>query len=112
MYEENPKKGMKNHNLSKNVLALLSFCIICKEVVTLVQKGCFSLKERPYFLPSYLINFLLSSQKIYLSSYPKSPATCSSYNLKNMAEYKDKCLVIISYFWTFPRVGYYLVTGG
>ena len=31
----------------------------------------FFLKERPFFLPSYLINFLLSSPPIYLGSYPK-----------------------------------------
>ena len=29
---DNPKKGMKNHGLGKN----FSFCIICKEEVTLV----------------------------------------------------------------------------
>ena len=29
---DNPMKGMKNHSLSKN----FSFCIICKEDVTLV----------------------------------------------------------------------------
>ena len=29
-----------------------------------------------------------------------------------MAEYKDRCHVIIFYFWTFPQLGYYLVTEG
>ena len=49
----------------------------------------FFLKEKPYFLPFYLINFLLSSLKIYLGSYPKNTAACSSYNLRNMVEYKE-----------------------
>ena len=64
----------------------------------------FFLKEKPYFLPFYLINFLLSSLKIYLGSYPKNRAVCSSYNLRNMVEYKDKCQVIISLFWIFSQL--------
>ena len=83
----------------------IQLCIIWKEEITLVQQGYSSLKERPYFLPSYLINFLLSSQKIYLGSYPKSPATCSFYNLRNMAEYKDGCQVIIFLFWDISTTG-------
>ena len=108
MYVESLKKWMKNHGLSKNV----QFCIIWKEEATLIQQMYSSFKERPCFLPSYLINFLFSSQKIYLGSYPKSPATCFSSNLRNMIEYKDRCQVIIFFFWTFPQLGYYLVAGG
>ena len=73
----------------------------------------FFLKRKTLFsIYSYLINFLLSSQKIYMGSYPKSPATCSSYNLRNMAEYKDRCQVIIFLFWTLLQLGYYLVIEG
>ena len=76
-----------------------------KEEVTLVQSGCSSLKERPGFLSSYLINFLPSSQKIYLGSYPKSSAARSFYNLRNIAEYKDKCQIIIFLFLDLFTVG-------
>ena len=65
-------KGMKNHSLSKNGMFLL-----CSDLYY-VRKRChtctirmFFPKERPYFLHSYLINFLLSSPNIYLGSYPK-----------------------------------------
>ena len=65
-------KGMKNHSLSKNGMFLL-----CSDLYY-VRKRChtctirmFFLKERPYFLHSYLINFLVSSLNIYLGSYPK-----------------------------------------
>ena len=37
------------------------------------------------FLPT---NSLLSSQNIYLGSYPNSTAACSFYTLRNMAKYK------------------------
>ena len=104
---------MKNHGLGKKESFLLYLALYCMEKeVTLVQYGCSSFKERPCFLPHFLINFLLSSQKIYLDSYPKSPAACFSYNLTNMTEYKDRCQVIISLFWTLLQLGYYLVTRG
>ena len=78
----------------------------------LYKKGVLSKKERPCFLPYFLINFLLFSQKIYLGSCPNSPPACSSYSLRNMAEYNDKCQVIISLFWTLLQLRYYLVAGG
>ena len=113
MYVENPRKGMKNHGLSKNGMFLL-----CSALYYGGKSGnsctirVFFPKERHWFLPSYLINFLLSSQKIYLGSYSQNTTTCSSYNLRNMAEYKDRCQVIISLFWTFSQLWYYLVTRG
>ena len=69
---ENSRKGMKNHGLSKNVMFLLY-----SNLYYMRKRGhsctirVFFLKERPYFLPSYLINFLLSSPNIYLDSYSK-----------------------------------------
>ena len=69
-------------------------------------------KRETLFQPYYLINFLLSSQKIYLGSYPESLATCSSYNMRNMVKYKDRCQVVIFLFWTLQQLRYYLVTGG
>ena len=48
-------------------------------------------------LPFFPTNSPLSSQNIYLGSYPNSTATCSFYTLKNMVEYKDMCQVIIFY---------------
>ena len=93
---ENPKKGMKNHGLSKNEMFLLCLdCIMCEKRSLLYNKGV---------LPFYLINFLLSSLKYLLGFLPKPIATCPSYNLRNMAEYKDKCQVIISLFWTFSQL--------
>ena len=98
MYMKNPRKGMKNHGLNKNGMFLLcSTLYYMGKEVTLVQR-MFFLKERPCFLPSYLINFLLFSLKIYLGSYPKNTTACSFYNLRNMIEYKDKFQVIISLF--------------
>ena len=55
-------------------------------------------------LAFFLTNSLLSSQNIYLGSCPNSIAACSSYTLRNMAEYKDKHQVIISLFWTFTQL--------
>ena len=52
----------------------------------------------PYFLPYFLINFLLFSQKSNLGSCPNIPAASFSYSLRNMAKYKDMCQVIISLF--------------
>ena len=69
-------------------------------------------KRETLFQPYYLINFLLSSQKIYLGSYPESLATCSSYNMRNMVKYKDRCQVFIFLFWTFSQMWYYLVIEG
>ena len=68
---ENPKKGKKNHGLSKNGIFFL-----CSSLYYVGRRGnsykikVFFLKKKPCFLPSYLINFLLSSQKIYFGSYP------------------------------------------
>ena len=112
MYVETPRKGMKNLGLSKNRMFLL-----CSALQYVGKRGnsctirVFFLKERPYFLPSYLINFLLFSQKIF-GSYPQNTVACSSYNFRNMAKYKDRCQVIISLFWTFSQLWYYLVIGG
>ena len=97
MYVENPRKGMKNYGLSKNGMFLLCLDYIMSEKMSILyNKGV---------LPSYLINFLLSSQKIYLGSYPKSPATCSSYSLRNMTKYKYRCQVIIFLFLDLFIVG-------
>ena len=102
MYVENPKKGMKNHSLGKNGMFLF-----CSALYYVGKRGnsctikAFFLKKRPCFLPAYLINFLLFSQKIYLGSYLQNTAACSSYNIRNIAEYKDRCQFIISLFWTF-----------
>ena len=71
MYVENPRKGIKNHGLSKNGMLLLYLALyyVGKRGISCAIR-VFFFKEIPFFLPSYLINFLLSSQKIYLSSYP------------------------------------------
>ena len=93
MYVENPRKVTKNHGLSKNGMFLLySDCIMCEKRSLLYNKGV---------LPLYLINFLLSSLKYLLGFSPKTTIACPSYNLRNMAEFKDRCQVIISLFWTF-----------
>ena len=69
---ENPRKGMKNHGLSKNGMFLL-----CSNLYYVRKRGhsctirVFFLKERYCFLPSYLINFLLSSPNVFLGSYSK-----------------------------------------
>ena len=113
MYVENPFKGWKttvwvreNHSCS------VQLCVMWGIRVSLVQEWCSSSKERPCFLPYFLINFLLFSQKIYLGSYPNSLAAWSSYSLRNMLEYKDRCQVIIFLFWTLLQLRYYLVAGG
>ena len=102
---ENNRKWMKNHGLSKNGMLLLCYALY---YVGKRGNSCtirvFFLKERPCSLLSYLINFILSSLKIYLGSYPKNTAACSSYNLRNMAKYKDRCQFIISLFWTFSQL--------
>ena len=72
MYMENPRKGMKNHGLSKNGMFLLY-----SDLYYVRKRGhshtikVFFLKEMSCFLHSYLINFLLFSPNIYLGSYPK-----------------------------------------
>ena len=48
-------------------------------------------------LPFFPTNSPLSSQNIWLGYCPKSPGTCSFYTLRNVAEYKDGCQVIIFY---------------
>ena len=72
MYVEYPRKWMKNHGLNKNGMFLLYSAL---HYVGKIGNSCtirvFFLKEKPCFLPSYLVNFLLSSLKIYLGSYPK-----------------------------------------
>ena len=98
----------ENHSCSIKLL----YCV--GKRVSLVQCTirCSSSKERHCFLPYSLINFLLFSQKIYLGFCPNSLATCSSYSLRNMAEYKNRCQVIIFLFWTLLQLRYYLVAGG
>ena len=72
MYVENPKKGMKNHSLSKNGMFLLR-----SDLYYVRKRGhsctirVFFFKKRPCFLPSYFVNFPLSSPTIYLGSYLK-----------------------------------------
>ena len=72
MYVENPRKWMKHHVLNKNGMFLLYSAL---HYVRKIGDSCtirvFFLKERPCFLPFYLVNFLLSFLKIYLGSYPK-----------------------------------------
>ena len=53
-----------------NVLAMLKF-VLYEEKRSLLSVRVFFLKEIPYFLHFYLINFLLSSSNIYLGSYLK-----------------------------------------
>ena len=85
MYMENPKECIKNHDLSKNTTFLLSSaCIMYGKEINFTIK-----------LPFSLINSLLSSQNIWLGSCPNNTTTCSFYTLRNMAEYKNKCQVII-----------------
>ena len=66
------EKGMKNHSLSKNGMFLLH-----SDLYYVRKRGnsciirVFFLKERPCFLPSYLVNFPLSSPTIYLGLYLK-----------------------------------------
>ena len=99
-------------------LALLSFCIVWEKGYLLYNKVFFLKRETlfstllPYQLSYSLINFLLFSQKIYLGFCPNSLAVCSSYSLRNMAEYKNRCQVIIFLFWTLLQLRYYLVAGG
>ena len=113
MYVENPKKWMKNHSLSKRESLLLYYAfVLCGKKGISCTIRCSSSKERPCFLPYSLINFLLFSQKIYLGFCPNSLAACSSYSLRNMAEYKNRCQVIIFLFWTLLQLRYYLVAGG
>ena len=96
MYVENPREGIKNHGLSKNGMFLLcSVCIVYEKRSLLYNKGV---------LASYHLNFLLSSLKYLFGFLPQTTATCPSYNLRNMAEYKDRCQVIISLFWTFSQL--------
>ena len=93
------------------ILALFSFVLYGKRGNRCTIRMFFP-KRETFFQPHYLINFLLSSQKIYLGSYPESLATCSSYNMMNMVKYKDRCQVFIFLFWTLQQLRYYLVTGG
>ena len=96
----------------ENHYFFVQLCIVWKKRYLLDNEDALPQKERHCFLPYFLINFLLSSLKIYLGSYLNSPAACSSYSLRNMAEYKDWCQVIIFLFWTLLQLRYYLVTGG
>ena len=111
MYVENPKKRMKNHGFllcsalyymerRDNSYTIRVF-FFQRETIRVTS----SFKGRPCFLPSYLINFLLSSQDIYSGSYLQILAACSSYNLRNMAEYKDRCQVIIFLFLHISTAG-------
>ena len=72
MYVENPRKRDEKPQFEQewNVLAPFRF-VLCEEKRSLLSVRVFFLKERPYFLLFYLINFLLSSSNIYLGSYLK-----------------------------------------
>ena len=71
MHVENPRKWMKNHNLIKNEMFLLySALYYVGKRGHFYTIRVFFLNQRSCFLPSYLINFLLSSVNIYLGSYP------------------------------------------
>ena len=102
--QERDKK--KNHGLSKNEMFLL-----CSAFYYVGKRGnsctirVFFFKERPCFLPSCLINFLLSSQKIYLGSHPQNTATCSSYNLRIWLSTKTSVKSSFSYFGHFHSCG-------
>ena len=64
----------------------------------LARLSLYQVWERDQFtmkFPFSPTNSLLSSQNIQLGSCPNSTATYSFYTLKNMADYKDKCQVII-----------------
>ena len=91
---ENPRKWMKNHGLSKNVMFLLCLdCIMCETR---------SISYNKVVPPSYQLSTLFSQFLLgLLGSYPQNTVACSSYNLRNMVEYKDRCQVIIFLFLTF-----------
>ena len=83
MYVENPRKGIKNHGLSKNQMFLLcSDCIMYEKRSLLYNKSV---------LVSYHLNFLLSSLKYLIGFLHKTTAACPFYNLRNVVEYKDRC---------------------
>ena len=65
-------------------------CIMCKKKTNFLIRLSF-----------FPINSLLSSQNIYLGSCPNSIVACPFYTLRNMANYKNKCQVIIFYFGPF-----------
>ena len=66
-----------------NILARLSLYYVS-------ERDQFTMKL--LFLPT---NSPLSSQNIYMGSCPRISTSYSFYTLRNMAEYKDKCPVII-----------------
>ena len=73
--------------------------------------------KRGQFHTIRMFSFLSSQLSTLFSRYlfrflPHNIATCSSYNLRNIVEYKDRCQVIISLFWTFSQLWYYLLTRG
>ena len=88
---QNPKEGIKKPQFKQegNILALLCLCCVKKDQFLTIRLS---------FFP---INSLLSSQNIYLGSCPNSIAACPFYTLRNMADYKNKCQVIIFYFGPF-----------
>ena len=112
MYMENPKKWMKNHGLSKKWIFLLCSVLYCME-----RRG-HSCTIRLFFLKKRDLVFYFTILSTFYSLLKRltwvltQKAACSSYNLRNVVEYKDRCQVIIFLFWTLPQLGYYLVTGG
>ena len=101
MYVKNPEKGMKNHGLSKNGIFLLYSALYY------VGKRGHSYTIRVFFLKKRDLVFNLTILSTFYSLFkrstqvltPKSLVACSSYNLRNMAEYKDRCQVIIFFFF-------------
>ena len=93
---------MNNHGLSKNEMFL--FCsdlyYVRKSDHSYIIR-MFFLKEWHCFLPSCLINFLLSSPNIYLGSYPKIqlhvPLIIRGIWLSTKADVKSS----FPYFWHF-----------
>ena len=94
---------MKNHGLSKKGAFLLCSALYCME-----RRGN-SCTIKVFFLKKRDLVFNLTILSIFYSLFkrstqvltPKSPTACSSYNLRNMVEYKDKCQVIIFFFFNF-----------
>ena len=68
-------------------LALSSFLLYEKLRFSLYSSGVLT-KGEAFSLPHFLTNFLPFSLLFSPGSYNSSPATCSSYSLRNVATYK------------------------
>ena len=68
-------------------LALSSFLLYEKLRFSLYNSGVLT-KGEAFSLPHFLTNFLPFSLLFSPGSYNSSPATCSSYSLRNVATYK------------------------